>query len=273
MKTWPAWISWATSPPKTCSLPWSTVAPPLWHVLSSPSASREVGEATALALADHFGDLESLMAVTSKICYSSAASRVWVRQQPSGSSISWHVSRAEPAAGQELADWLANQSIPGISPNIADAIVERFPTLDALRGQAPKTWRTHVRSWWLGLATRWRIKSSVSSPSPTITRSFASPGRRYSLARRPGMLRSEGRSGSSLSGRTIVITGTLSRPRDEIKDRLLGLGARVSGSVSAKTDYLLAGNEAGSKLNMAMKLGVRVISEEELHRLLTGGEL
>ena len=67
-----------------------------------------------------------------------------------------------------------------------------------------------------------------------------------------------------LAGRTFVITGTLSRPRDEIKDRLLSLGARVSGSVSAKTDFVIAGENAGSKLEIAQSLGVRVISEEEL---------
>ncbi|MBP8290189.1 MAG: NAD-dependent DNA ligase LigA, partial [Chromatiaceae bacterium] len=77
----------------------------------------------------------------------------------------------------------------------------------------------------------------------------------------------------SLVGRTFVITGTLSRPRDEIKDRLLSLGAKVSGSVSAKTDFLLAGEAAGSKLDKALSLGVRVISEAELEVLLDSGHL
>ncbi|MEW8552805.1 MAG: NAD-dependent DNA ligase LigA [Candidatus Thiodiazotropha sp.] len=71
-----------------------------------------------------------------------------------------------------------------------------------------------------------------------------------------------------LSGKTVVITGTLSMPRDEIKQRLQGLGAKVTGSVSKKTDYLLAGDAAGSKLAKAEKLGVAILDEAALQDLL-----
>ncbi len=64
-----------------------------------------------------------------------------------------------------------------------------------------------------------------------------------------------------LAGKTIVITGTLSRPRNEIKEQLEALGAKVTGSVSKKTDYLLAGEEAGSKRDKAEKLGVEIVGE------------
>lgn len=81
---------------------------------------------------------------------------------------------------------------------------------------------------------------------------------------------SDGRSGSELSGKTIVITGTLpSLSRDEARDKLLAAGARVAGSVSAKTDYLLAGDKAGSKLSKAEKLGVKVIDEAAMLAMLT----
>ncbi len=56
--------------------------------------------------------------------------------------------------------------------------------------------------------------------------------------------------------------------RGEVKDKLLAAGAKVSGSVSAKTDFLLAGDKAGSKLSKAEKLGVRVIDEAEMLTLL-----
>jgi DNA ligase (NAD+) len=68
------------------------------------------------------------------------------------------------------------------------------------------------------------------------------------------------------SAKTFVITGTLYAPRDEIKARLLSLGAKVSNSVSKKTDFLIAGDEAGSKLENALKLGVRVIYKDELEQ-------
>ena len=72
---------------------------------------------------------------------------------------------------------------------------------------------------------------------------------------------------SAFTGRSVVITGTLSRPRDEFKARLLAMGAKVQGSVSAKTDFVLAGAEAGSKLQKARSLGVRVIDESEFEAL------
>jgi len=72
-----------------------------------------------------------------------------------------------------------------------------------------------------------------------------------------------------LSGKIFVITGTLSEmTRDEAKDLLQAAGAKVSDSVSAKTDYLLAGEKAGSKLAKAKKLGVEVIDEARLKALL-----
>ena len=72
-----------------------------------------------------------------------------------------------------------------------------------------------------------------------------------------------------LSGKTFVITGTLpTLGRDEAKDRLEAAGAKVAGSVSKKTDYVVAGAEAGSKLVKAQELGIAVIDEAELLALL-----
>lgn len=73
-----------------------------------------------------------------------------------------------------------------------------------------------------------------------------------------------------LNGIVFVITGTLTRPREYFKDLILNAGGKVSDSVSVKTAYLLAGENAGSKLKKAEKLGVKVISEEEFYSLLNG---
>ena len=67
---------------------------------------------------------------------------------------------------------------------------------------------------------------------------------------------------------TWVITGTLSQSRDEIAELIRARGGKVSGSVSKKTSYLLAGDEAGSKLEKAKKLGVRVLNEPEFRKML-----
>jgi DNA ligase (NAD+) len=74
--------------------------------------------------------------------------------------------------------------------------------------------------------------------------------------------------GQTLAGKVFVLTGTLSRPREEIKQQLIALGAKVTGSVSKKTDYLIAGTEAGSKLTKAETLGVAILDEAGLNRLL-----
>lgn len=71
-----------------------------------------------------------------------------------------------------------------------------------------------------------------------------------------------------LAGLNFVLTGTLSRPRDQIKTQLENAGARVTGSVTKKTTYLVAGAEAGSKLTKATELGIEVLNEETLATLL-----
>ncbi len=72
-----------------------------------------------------------------------------------------------------------------------------------------------------------------------------------------------------LLGKTFVLTGTLpTLSRDEAKDKLENLGAKVAGSVSAKTSYVVVGADAGSKLKKAEELGIAILDEEGLLKLL-----
>jgi DNA ligase (NAD+) len=71
-----------------------------------------------------------------------------------------------------------------------------------------------------------------------------------------------------LKGMNIVITGTLPKPRDEIKDLIESLGGKSAGSVSKKTNYVLAGDEAGSKLDKARELGVAIIDWPQFMKLI-----
>ncbi len=71
-----------------------------------------------------------------------------------------------------------------------------------------------------------------------------------------------------LHGRSFVLTGALSRPREEIKAELQALGAKVTGSVSKKTDYVVVGENPGSKYDKARQLGITILDEAGLKKLL-----
>jgi len=75
---------------------------------------------------------------------------------------------------------------------------------------------------------------------------------------------------STLQGTTWVLTGALSQPRESFAERIRAAGGKVTGSVSAKTTYLLAGENAGGKLDKARKLEIPVLTEEEFEEMLTG---
>ena len=71
-----------------------------------------------------------------------------------------------------------------------------------------------------------------------------------------------------LKGKTFVFTGTISMPRDEAKARVQELGGKVSGSVSAKTSFVVAGVDPGSKYTNAQKFGITILDEKEFKKLL-----
>jgi DNA ligase (NAD+) len=156
---------------------------------------REVGEATALALAGHFAGLDELM------------------------------------AAQE-SDYV--RDVEGVGPVVAGHIVSFF--------RQPHNLEVIARLRAAGIG--WE------PPRPVSTHTTAAA------------------TAAVVAGKTFVITGTLSRPRDAIKAELLSLGAKVTGSVSSNTDYLVAGEEPGSKLTRARELGVQVLDEAGLAALL-----
>jgi DNA ligase (NAD+) len=73
---------------------------------------------------------------------------------------------------------------------------------------------------------------------------------------------------SAFTGKTVVLTGTMSKPRSEIKKILEDLGAKVTNSVSKKTDFVIYGEDAGSKYDKAKKLGVALLKEDEMWKMI-----
>jgi DNA ligase (NAD+) len=73
---------------------------------------------------------------------------------------------------------------------------------------------------------------------------------------------------NAFKGKTVVITGTMSVSRGDIKTMLENLGAKVASSVSKKTDYVIFGEDAGSKYDKAIELNVPVLTENEMNNLL-----
>jgi DNA ligase (NAD+) len=151
---------------------------------------REVGEATAVALAGHYGKLNSILHATE----------------------------------DEL------QRVPDVGPVVASRI----------RAFLDEDHNRRVINELVDLGVRWTETEPASRPveGPCV-------------------------------GKTFVLTGTLSRmTRDQAKARILALGGKVSGSVSKKTDYLVAGENAGSKLSKAQSLGIEILDEAGLEELV-----
>ena len=76
------------------------------------------------------------------------------------------------------------------------------------------------------------------------------------------------------AGLTFVLTGTLpTMSRDEASALIKAAGGKVSGSVSARTSYVVAGDAAGSKLTKAQQLGIKILSEDDLVNMIESGEI
>ena len=151
-----------------------------------------------------------------------------------------------------------------VGPRVATLLSERFPTIEALQAASAEE-----------LASVPEIGEIIAASVHEWLQ--GDYGRRTIAGLRAAGVRldvpeADRVAGGPLTGKTLVVTGTLAGfSRQEAEQAIRKAGGRASSSVSKKTDYLVAGEEAGSKLATAKKLGVPVIDEAELRRLLTGG--
>lgn len=237
-----------------------------------------VGESTAKALATWFGDLElirhlpwPLFKRVPDIGGEVARSLGHFFEQPGNQEAidallqvgQVRISDAHPPSaklrdGLDFAQLLVEAEIPGITRLRAEKLAAMLPdaasVLDAEPVQLVAAGLPNEVA--LGVAD-WLDREGHG---PMLLKSDAY--RRTLLERAP---EATGQSEGPLEGQTVVLTGTLSQmTRDEAKERLEALGAKVAGSVSKKTSFVVAGTEAGSKLTKATELGIDVWDEDRL---------
>jgi DNA ligase (NAD+) len=168
------------------------------------------------------------------------------------------IAQIEASKTRELYRLIVGLGIPMVGEKIAALLERNFPNLRAAMN-----------------ATETQL-SSISGLGPTIAaslvRAFQEPRIKLLIekleAAGVNVTSNSEPLGTQLAGLTFVLTGALAKPRDEITSRLEKLGARVTGSVTKKTSYVVAGEDAGSKLTKAQDLGVPVLDEAGLETLL-----
>ncbi len=176
-------------------------------------------------------------------------------------SVANFCAAIERSKRQPLWRLLFGLGILHVGVSAARALADHFPNLDALMAATPEELQ--------------RIPDVGEVVGASICQFFREPGNREMIEKLRGAglrLTSDRKaapaSDSKIKGTTWVITGTLSRPRDEIAEEIVRHGGKVSGSVSKKTSFVLAGEEAGSKLEKARQLGLRVVDEAAFRRML-----
>lgn len=168
------------------------------------------------------------------------------------------LAQLEVAKTRPLWRVLVALSIRHVGPTAAQALAREFASMAAIR-QADSEQLSAVEGVGPIIAEALQEWFAVDWHAQVVDK-WAAAGVRMTddLGQGPG----------PLTGKTIVITGTLNGySRDRLTERLQALGAKVTGSVSKKTDYLIAGENAGSKLAKAEQLAVTVLSEERLGEL------
>jgi DNA ligase (NAD+) len=176
-------------------------------------------------------------------------------------SVSNLLGAIERSRSRPLWRLLFGLGILHVGVSAARALADHFPNLDAIKERSVEELQ--------------RIPDVGEVVGQSIYDFFREPHNLGLIEklRRAGLrfeaeAKTEGAGAPGFKGTTWVITGTLSQSRDEIAELILTRGGKVSGSVSKKTSFVLAGEEAGSKLEKAKKLGVRVLDEAGFRKML-----
>jgi len=222
-----------------------------------------IGESMAAALAQRFGSLDAIMKLTlpELVSVGSGVARTLhkaLEDAPLPSSMSTNQSRAE---------FLARLDVKGLKLIHCRVLAEKLDSGEALKQASVEALanKAAVKIDGVGDILAEKIVDFFrQAHNREVIRKLRAAGVHWpqgAVSEPPG-------DAQALAGKTFVLTGTLSLPRDQVKETLQALGAKVTGSVSKKTDYLVAGADPGSKLTKAQGLGVTVLDQQGLERLL-----
>ncbi|MBP1687762.1 MAG: ligA, partial [Deltaproteobacteria bacterium] len=157
-----------------------------------------------------------------------------------------------------LARLLYGLGIPQVGEHMAAVLAEHFGNVEALQDASEAELLT-IRE--VGPETARAIRTFFQLPqNRSVLDRLKRAGVNPTAERR--------RRAGTLAGKTFVLTGVLSAPRDEVAQEILAHGGRISGSVSKKTDYVVVGANPGSKLDKARELGIPTVDEPGLRRLI-----
>lgn len=164
--------------------------------------------------------------------------------------------------GQPMPRVISGLGIPFVGERTAQFIAEEFGSLDAVAEASAEQLQ---RAEEVGPKVASSIRRFFDEPrNQELVNKLRAAGLQFTYA-------SQRPRGGTLEGLTFVLTGTLpTLSRDEAKARIEAAGGKVSGSVSKKTSYVVAGEEAGSKLDKARSLEIPILDEEALARLIAG---
>ncbi|HZV06480.1 MAG TPA: NAD-dependent DNA ligase LigA [Gemmataceae bacterium] len=166
----------------------------------------------------------------------------------------------EASKTRGLGRLLAGLSIYGVGEAMAPLLVQEFPTIDALQS-ASKEELAGVKGF--GPRRAESVYNFLHGPGKQIIQDLRDAGVKLTEDVKPKV------TSGPLTGKTVVVTGTLQNySRKEIEDIIALHGGKATSSVSKKTNYVVAGDEAGSKLDKARQLGVKVLTEDEFEKLI-----
>ncbi len=175
------------------------------------------------------------------------------------------IAALDRARETTLARFLVALGIRDVGAGVAELLAGHFGDLESIMAASPEELEA--------------VEGVGPIIAESVSRFFADDDNRVEVARLrelgvrfPRMARVQAPRDGSLSGKTFVLTGTLpGLSRDEARARIEAAGGKVTSSVSKKTSYVIAGEQAGSKLRKAQELEVEILDAAGLEKLLNGG--